>query len=318
MKLYDLVEPFNSGHLKVSEIHQIYFEEVGNPNGIPILYVHGGPGGSISESSRQFFDPQVYRVILFDQRGCGKSTPSAEIKENNTWELIKDIEKIRVHLNIDKWILFGGSWGSALSLIYAINYPKRVLGMILRGIYLARKEDNDYLYQNGACNYFPELYQEFRDFVPKNEQNNLVKAYNKLLNHKDLNIAYDAAYHWAKWELNLITLNPIPEMQEYLKDAKANLEIARLENHFFINNNFLEDDNYILNNSNKIKDIPTIIIHGRYDMDCRPVCAFLLAKQLNKCDLNFINASGHSAKEINIAEALVDATEKFKKIIGEK
>ena len=315
MELYPMIEPYNSGYLKVSQLHSIYFEEVGNPQGVPILFVHGGPGGGISPSSRQYFDPKYYRIILFDQRGCGKSLPSAEIKENTTFDLVKDIEKLRKHLNVKQWILFGGSWGSALSLIYSINYSQNVLGLILRGIYLGRKEDNEYLYQEGANFYFPDLFNEFKNFVAPNEQNHLIKSYHKYLNDTNLEIATKAAYHWAKWELSLITLNPILEIEEYLSDAKANLEIARLENHYFINNNFLSDDNYILNNANKIENIPTIIIHGRYDMDCRPIGAYLLAQKLKKCELNFINAAGHSSKDLPISEGLVNATEKFKSII---
>ncbi len=316
MELYEIVEPFNKGLLKVSDLHSIYFEEVGNKKGIPILFVHRGPGGGFDEKSRQYFDPKHYHVILFDQRGCGKSIPSAEIKENTTWDLVNDMEKLRKYLNIDKWILFGGSWGSALSLIYAINYPQNVSGLILRGIYLARDEDNHYLYQDGASNYFPELHDEFKGFIPKNKQADLIQAYHKYLNSSDQNIALKAAYHWAKWELSLITLNPLLELEKYLQDTKANLELARLENHYFVNHNFLDDDNYILNNAYKIKEIKTILIHGRYDMDCRPLGAYLLSKQLNNCELNFINAAGHSSKEKGIAEALVDATEKFKKLVN--
>ncbi|BAP39637.1 prolyl aminopeptidase [Metamycoplasma canadense] len=310
--MFEPIQPYKIGYLKVSDIHEIYYEEVGNPNGEPILFIHGGPGGGISESSRQYFDPKYYRIILFDQRGCGKSIPSAEIKENTTLDLVNDIEKLRKHIGIEKWILFGGSWGSTLSLIYAINFPKSVKGMILRGIFLGRSEDDEYLYQKGASFYFPEAYEEFSSFVKENERNDLIKAYNKYLNSKDLNIAYKAAYHWAKWELGLITMHPIAEIEEVLSNNKSNLELARLENHYFINHIFLED-NYILNNIEKIKNIPTIIIHGRYDMDCRPECAYLLHKKLNNSELNFVIA-GHSSKEDEIAKALINATEKFKNL----
>ncbi|AZZ65306.1 prolyl aminopeptidase [Metamycoplasma phocicerebrale] len=309
--MFEPIEPYKTNYLKVSDIHSLYYEEAGNPKGEPILFVHGGPGGGISESNRQYFDPKHYRIILFDQRGCGKSIPSAEIKENTTMNLISDIELLRKKLNIEKWILFGGSWGTCLSLIYAINYPNRVKGLILRGIFLGRREDDYYLYQKGASQYFPEAYKEFSSFIPKNERGDLIKAYSKYLNHKDINIAYKAAYHWAKWELGLITMNPLPDIETILENNKANLELARLENHYFVNHLFLDDDNYILNNIKNIENIPTIIIHGRYDMDCRPEGAYLLHNKLKKSKLNFVIA-GHSSREIEIANALVEATEEFK------
>ncbi|AXE61063.1 prolyl aminopeptidase [[Mycoplasma] phocae] len=312
MKLYDLIEPYNRGYLKVDEIHDIYYEEVGNPNGLPILFIHGGPGGGISESNRQYFDPKIYRVILFDQRGCGKSTPSACIQKNTTAHLVDDIERLREKLNIDKFILFGGSWGSALGLIYAINYPKRVAAMILRGVFLAREEDDRWLYQEGASYFFPEDYEEFISICSKSKRSNIISAYHELLNSENTEIAEKAAYHWAKWELGLITLNKLPMIEEILADKKANLELAKLENHYFYNHVFLEDRNYILNNVDKIKNIKTIIVHGRYDMDCRPVGAYLLHKVMSNSELRIIDESGHSSKEPKIAEALVDACEDLK------
>ncbi|TPI02953.1 prolyl aminopeptidase [Mycoplasma struthionis] len=312
MGLYDVIEPYNYGYLKVSDLHSIYYEEIGNPNGKPILFVHGGPGGGISESSRQYFDPKYYRVILFDQRGAGKSLPAAEIKENTTHDLIEDIEKLREFLKIDKWTLFGGSWGSTLSLLYAIKYPSKVNGMILRGIFLGRKEDDNWLYNKGASDYFPYEYEEYSSFVKPEERDDLILAYHKYLNHEDPKIAEQAAYHWAKWELSLITLIKSPILEEILSDKKANLALARLENHYFVNHIFLDDDNYILNNANKIENIKTIIIHGQYDMDCRPVGAYLLHQKLKNSSLRFIEASGHSTRDIKIAEALVLATEEFK------
>ncbi|ACF07409.1 Proline iminopeptidase [Metamycoplasma arthritidis] len=311
--LFNEIEPYNSGLLEVSDLHKIYYEESGNPQGQPILYVHGGPGAGTDSKSRQYFDPAHYRIIVFDQRGCGKSIPSAEIRENTTWTLVEDIEKLRKHLKIDSWILFGGSWGSCLSLIYAINYPHQTKALILRGIYLGREADNKFLYYEGSSKFWPEAYQEFISFIPEEERNNLIKAYHKYLNHQDPNIAAKAAYHWAKWELGMVALRQIPMLEEILSDSKATLEIARLECHFFFNNLFLDDDNYILNNVDKIANIPTIIVHGRYDMVCMPEAAYLLAKQLNKCSLRFIDESGHSSKEIGIASALVQATEEMKK-----
>ena len=318
-KLFKNIKPFNTGMLKVSEIHSIYYEESGNKKGVPILFVHGGPGSSSSDQSRRYFDPKFYRIIVFDQRGCGKSIPSAEIRENTTFDLVKDMEKLREHLNIESWILFGGSWGSTLSLIYSINHSKNVLGLILRGIFLGRKEDDYYLYQEGSSYYFPEAYEEYRNFIPKSEQANLIEAYNKYLNSSNLDIAYKASYQWAKWELGLITLNPIKNIEKILSsDKKSNLELARLENHYFINHLFLNDDNYILNNIEPIKNIKTIIIHGRYDMDCRPIGAFLLSKKMNNCELKIVDSAGHSTKDKPISNELVIATEKFKKYLKQR
>ncbi|WP_373436598.1 prolyl aminopeptidase [Metamycoplasma equirhinis] len=315
MKLYEINKPYNTGRLKVSGLHSIYFEEVGNPNGKPILFVHGGPGGGFSESASQYFDPKFYRIILFDQRGCGKSTPTACIEENTTLDLVSDIEKIREFLKIEKWTLFGGSWGSTLSLIYSIYHPKRVNGLILRGIFLGRKEDDNWLYQSGASFYFPKEYKEYSEVIEPSKRNNLISAYHELLNSKDEKIAENAAYHWAKWELGLITLNPIKEIEEILQDKKANLELARLENNYFYNHIFLEDDNFILVNCEKITHIKTIIIHGRYDMDCRPIGAYLLHKKMQNSDLRIIDGAGHSTREEAIAIALVTATEEFKNFL---
>lgn len=311
--LFDEIEPYNTGLLKVSDLHQIYYEESGNPQGQPILFVHGGPGGGTDSGSRQYFDPKHYRIILFDQRGCGKSLPSAEIRENTTWTLVEDMEKLRKHLNIESWILFGGSWGSCLSLIYAINFPERTKALILRGIYLGRKADDVFLYKEGPSKFWPEGYEEFVSFIPEEERDNLIKAYRKYLNHQDPSIAAKAAYHWAKWELGIVALKQLPMLEEILSNSKGTLEIARIENHFFFNNLFLDDDNYILNNASKIANIPTIIVHGRYDMVCMPEGAYLMAKKLNKCSLRFIDASGHSSKEAGISLALVQATEEMKK-----
>ncbi|MDD1359058.1 prolyl aminopeptidase [Metamycoplasma hyosynoviae] len=311
---YENTLPYNEGFLEVSKLHKVYFQELGNKNGVPILFVHGGPGGSPSSDSSRFFDPDHYRIIIFHQRGCGKSLPSSEIRENTTMDLVSDIEKLREHLKIDSWILFGGSWGSTLSLVYAINYSKRVKAMILRGIFLGRKEDQTFLYQEGSSYFFPDAYEEFANFVPADERKDLIKAYSKYLNSKNNKIAEQAAYHWAKWELGLITLYPIDILEEILLDKKANLELARLENHYFVNDLFLEDDNYILNNISKIKNIKTSIIHGRYDMDCRPESAYLLHKSLSNSTLHFVPAAGHSSKELGIAQALLDACEKFKSI----
>ncbi|RMA77570.1 proline iminopeptidase [Metamycoplasma subdolum] len=310
MEKYPLTEPFKKGFLNVSKIHTIYYEEVGNKDGEAVLYIHGGPGGSIKPEDRQYFDPKFYHAVLFDQRGCGKSTPSAEIKENTTLDLVEDIEKLRKYLGIEKWVVFGGSWGSTLSLIYAISHPERVKALVLRGVYLGTKEENEWLY-NQAKTFFPDKYEDLVSILDQKDTD-LIKAYYPLLNNKNKKIAQNAAYHWAKWELSLVALKQIPNLEEVLSNSKFNLEIARLENHYFHNDIFLED-NFILKNINKIKDIKTYIIQGRYDMVCPPISAYKISKKLNNCNLHFAPTSGHSSYEIEISEGLVDALEDLKK-----
>ncbi len=313
MKPYLNTEPYQNHFLKVSELHTIYVEECGNPDGEPVVFLHGGPGGSISEKSRRFFDPNYYRVILFDQRGCGKSTPFAELKENDIFHLVEDMEKIREYLNLSKWYVFGGSFGSTLALTYAIAYPKRVKSLILRGIFLGRDEDIKWLYQEGASYLFPDVFEPFKEHIEEHKQTDLVSAYYEKLTDKDENVRKAAAKKWSDWEGSIVTLLPPTDLG---KDCtQQDVSLARLECHYFANHMSWEDDNYILNRVQKIQDIPTYIVHGRYDVDCRPSGAYELHKRLAKSVLTFVDAAGHSPYEEGIMNRLLEIMEELKEQI---
>ncbi len=296
----------------IDYILSIYFEQVGNPAGKPIVFVHGGPGGGISEKSRVFFDSEYYNVILFDQRGSGKSRPFACMEENTTWHLVEDMEKLRKHLNIDKWVVFGGSWGSTLSLIYAINHPDVVKGLILRGIFLSRKEDIDWLFQEGCSYIYPDAFEKFAGHIDEAKRDDLVSAYYELLMSEDENTAMAAAKVWSAFEGSVVNLVPDEETISDFSEPEKALALARTECYYFYNDSFLKDDNYILNNTDKIKHIPTVIVHGRYDVDCRVSAAYELHKKLPDSKLIITQKSGHSSFEPENLEALRQATEAFK------
>lgn len=312
-ELYPEIEPYKSFTIKVSELHTIHVEEVGNPSGKPVIFVHGGPGGGVDQKHRRYFDPKVWRVILFDQRGCGKSTPFGELRENTTFDLVGDMEKIRTTLGIEKWHVFGGSWGSTLSLAYAITHPARVLSMVLRGIFLVRKKEISWFYQHGASMYYPEEWQEFLEPIPKAERYDMVSAYHKRLNSGDMNEVKTAARAWSKWEGATSKLKKDPNMVEEFSSDHFAYAFARIENHYFFNNAFFDGDEWILNNSKKIRHIPTIIVQGRYDMPCPPVSAYELHNALENSTLQFIEGAGHSASEPGIVNALVLATDEMGK-----
>ena len=308
LELYDEVKPYDSGYLKVSDIHEIYYEQCGNPDGIPIVYVHGGPGGGSGELARRFFDKDKYRIIIFDQRGCGRSKPFVELRENTTFDLVEDMEKLRKKLNVESWILFGGSWGTALSLVYAINYSEYVSGMILRGIFLARQEDVDWLYCGGAGYYFPQEFEKYISILNEEEKKDIIGSYMKYLGSNDMKVVSYYAKYWNDWETSCVALykREIPkEVTDY------DIAIARMECHYFYNKSFLPEDNYILNNIDKIKGIRTMICHGRYDIDCRPSGAYELYKKMYNCELVFVDASGHSSLEPAIASQLIEFTNKW-------
>lgn len=313
-KLYPEIEPYNTGMLKVSELHTMYYEEVGNPEGKPILFLHGGPGAGLSSDYRRYFDPEFYRIILFNQRGAGKSTPHAELRENTTAHLVSDIEKLREHLNIEKWIVLGGSWGTTLALNYAINHPSKVVGLILRGIFLGRKTDIDWLYQEGASNIYPDKWEEYYNLIPEEERGNMIKAYYKRLTSENEEERLKAAKAWSVWEGNVVNLIPNEKTIEEFGASSLALSMARTECHYFINNMFNESDNHILENTDKIKHIPCRIVHGRYDMDCRISGAWELHKLLPKSELIIVKDAGHSGMEPGILSELVQATDDFKKL----
>ena len=308
--LYPPIDPFAHHHLQVDAQHTLYIEESGNPNGTPVLFVHGGPGGGCSPTHRQFFNPNEYRILLFDQRGCGQSSPHACLDNNTTAHLIEDIEKIRHHLNIQKWILFGGSWGSTLSLLYAQTYPTHVLGLILRGLFLCREEDVNWFYQNGANRIFPEYWADFIAPVAPQNRHNMIDAYYDLLTSRNEVARMRAAEAWSIWEGRTSTLKTDPNLVSHFGEPHHALAMARIECHYFKHNAFIAP-NQILKHAKRIKDLPITIIHGRYDMVCPVNQAIELANELPKANLILSQTSGHSAFEPDICQALVNTTDQF-------
>lgn len=314
--LYPEIKPFKTKYLKVSDIHTIYLEQVGNPEGKPVIFLHGGPGGGLSDYYRQFFDPEYYRVFLFDQRGCGKSTPFAELKENTTWDIISDMELIREKYNIDKWLLFGGSWGSTLALSYAVKHPDRVTGMILRGIYLGQTYETDWLYQpGGASRVFPDEFNQYLSILHESEYANTVKAYYKRLTSDNEKIRNEAAKLWAVWEGSISKLYPDKDFIEDFGDPSKAVALSVLECAYFLNDLYFEYPDWLLDNLHTIKHIPTIIAQGRYDMVCPMEAAWKLKKRMPDADLRVITAAGHNMGEPGIKSELAQACEDFKKIL---
>lgn len=308
---YPEIEAFKTEFLKVSDLHTIYVEQAGNPKGKPVIFLHGGPGGGINPDYRRFFDPKHYHIILFDQRGSGLSTPAAELKENTTWDLVNDIEKIRTHLNIDKWIVFGGSWGSTLSLTYAQTHPEKVLGLVLRGIFLCRPSEIKWFYQEGASQIFPDVWEDFWNHIPASERSDMVKAYYKRLTSDDEQVRINAARVWSKWEAATSRLKVKMEAINEFDDAIYAQQFARIECHYFINNAFFKTDNWLIENVDKIRHIPTYIVQGRYDVVCPARSAWDLHKAWPESKLYIIPDAGHSATEPGIKSALIHATDAF-------
>ena len=309
VSLFPPIEAYNEFYLEVSSTHQVFVMESGNPNGKPVIIVHGGPGGGSSPVTRQLFNPDVYRMIQFDQRGCGKSLPFLSLEENTTQHLVSDMEKIREKLGIDQWLVFGGSWGTTLSLHYAIQYPERVKGLILRGIFLGRQEDTDWLYQKGASDFFPDQFEPYLNHIPVEEQDDLVTAYYKRLTSEDASIRLEAARQWARWEGGIVTLLPRETIRE--ESDEHMLAIAIMECHYFYHHCFVEDDNYILNHVDTLKEIPIKIVHGRYDVDCRPSGAYDLKQKLPHAELVFSTAAGHAQMEPSTVKELLRFAREF-------
>ncbi len=311
MNLYPTAELFNSFQLPVSDMHSIYVEESGNKNGKPVIFLHGGPGGGISSSYRQYFDPEKWRIIMFDQRGCGKSTPFAELKENTTWDLVEDIEKIRKHLRIDSWVVFGGSWGSTLSLAYSQTHPSSCKGLILRGIFLVRKKEIDWFYQEGANNIFPDRWESFLAPISPDKRNNLLKAYYEILTGDDHSKKIEAAKAWSTWEGSTVRLLLDENFIGDFSDEKFAEAFARIECHYFMNNCWFDSDNYLIENIDKIRNIPAVIVHGRYDIICPVVQAWDLHKAWPEADFHIIPDAGHSIYEEGIKNKLIEYTDKY-------
>lgn len=310
--LYPEIECYRSDFLSVSNIHSIYWEESGNPNGQPIIYLHGGPGGATSPQNRSYFNPEYYRIILMDQRGCGKSTPHASLEHNTTWDLVEDMEKLRHHLNIGEWILFGGSWGSTLALTYAIMHPLQVNALILRGIFLCRKKELRWFYEGEGTRYlFPDEWEKFSAVIPKEEQHNMIQAYYQRLTSNDVAVRKKAAFAWSGWEASTVCLRFDPTLfNDFTEDEHADA-FARIECHYFVNDVFFKTDNWILENISRIQHIPGIIVHGRYDVICPLDNAWELHKAWPISTLEIVPAAGHAGKEPGITDALVRATDFF-------
>ncbi|MBP48101.1 MAG: prolyl aminopeptidase [Myxococcales bacterium] len=302
--LYPECEPYDSGHLSVSGVHQVYWERSGNPKGVPVIFVHGGPGGGCSPWNRRLFDPAHWNVTLFDQRGCGRSTPHASLHENTTPDLIADMERLRRHLDVHKWLVFGGSWGSTLGLAYAQSYPERTLGLILRGVFLAGQDELDWFYGGGAGRVFPEAWAKFRGHVRPDERDDLLNAYYKRLRSSDPEIMVDAARAWTRWEMSCSRL--IPGHRE-VDDALA-LSLARIETHFFVHDAWLEP-NQLISGVDKIAHLPCTIVQGRYDMVCPPISAWRIAERWPKAKLQIVGQAGHSSLESGILSGLLNATD---------
>jgi len=313
--LFPAIQPGKTWQFDVSDTHSLYLEECGNPDGVPVVFLHGGPGGNCEPGHRRFFDPERYRIILFDQRGAGKSRPHADLEHNTTADLVGDLEKIREFLNIDKWVVFGGSWGSTLALVYAQTHSECVLGLILRGIFLARDADVKWFYQSGASRIFPEAWQHFLEPIPENEHEDLVTAYYHRLTSDNEIVRMGAAKAWSIWEGSAATLMPDKQVVDHFRDPHIALSIARIECHYFHHQSFLKA-NQILENMSVIKDIPGFIVHGRYDMICPIEQAILLKQHWPESRLRIIANAGHAATEPDISKALVDSCNRMLEILS--
>lgn len=313
--MYTHDAPFNSGFLKVSDVHSLHFEESGKKDGKPVIFLHGGPGGGTSATDRVYFDPSVYRVILLDQRGSGKSTPSACLEDNTTWDLVADIERLREYLKIDRWVVFGGSWGSTLSLAYAQTHPEPVKALILRGIFVLRRSELDFFYQNGASHIFPEAWDEYVAVIPEEERSDMMKAYHSRLNSKDETTRLEAARAWSKWEMSTSKLQTDPaDIAKAAEDDWANA-FARIENHFFVNGGWMRDGQLLEKQSiDKIRHIPTVIAQGRYDVVCPATTAWALKKAFPEAELVIVPDAGHSAREKPTSKLLKEFADRFREL----
>ena len=310
-ELYPPIEPYNQGKLQVSQLHTIHYEESGNPQGKPVIFLHGGPGGGITPMYRQYFDPQKWRIVIFDQRGCGKSTPYAELTENTTWDLVEDIEKLRTHLKIDKWVVFGGSWGSTLSLAYSQTYPDSCKGLILRGIFMLRPAEICWFYQEGASFIYPDAWQEYLKPIPPAERQDLLSAFYKRLTSKDKHIRLEAARAWSVWEASTSKLMPSESSIQRFGEEKFAEAFARIECHYFVNKGFLQTETQLLDNVDRIRHLPGVIVQGRYDVVCPMITAWELHQAWQEAEFIVIPDAGHSISEPGIKDALITASDRF-------
>lgn len=307
---YPPIEPYDSGMLDVGDGHQIYWERVGTPGAKPAVFLHGGPGGGCDADHRRVFDPAKYDVLLFDQRGCGRSLPHADLEANTTWHLVEDIERLREMCGVEKWQVFGGSWGSTLALSYAETHPERVSELILRGVYTLTKAELDWYYQYGVSEMYPDRWEQFIAPIPEAERDNLMAAYHRRLTGDNEAEKLACAKAWSQWEGSTISLNPAPDRVEDFGDDHFALAFARIENHFFTHGGWLEDGQ-LLRDAHKLNGIPGVIVHGRYDMPCPLRTAWELSKRWNEGELHIIEAAGHTMAEPGILDQLIRATDRF-------
>ena len=312
LNLYPKIKPYDSGFMDVDE-HHVYYEQCGNPDGKPAVFLHGGPGGGGSEEVRRFFNPDIYRIIVFDQRGCGRSKPHGCLENNTTWDLVSDIELLRKKLEINKWLVFGGSWGSTLSLAYAQTYPDSVSELVLRGIFLLREEELKWFYQDGSSRIFPEAWQEFVDIIAEDERDDLMGAYHRIFNSDDTAKKLAAAIAWTKWEASTISLSYSPTTVDEMSNPEFALAFALIENHYFINKGWFKTENQLIENIEIIRSIPSVIVQGRYDAVCPMKTAWELSQAWPEAEMIIAPASGHTAFEKEITHALISATDKFGK-----
>ena len=309
--LYPAIEPYMHARLPVGGGHEIYFEQCGNPNGRPALIVHGGPGGGSNATMRRYHDPSRYRIILFDQRGCGQSAPHASLDRNTTWDLVEDMERLRCHLGIDHWQLVGGSWGSTLSLAYAQRHPEQVTELILRGIFLLRRRELEWFYQEGCSWIFPDAFEAYQSVIPPEERGDMIAAYHRRLTHPDRAVQLEAAKAWSIWEGTTLSLYHDPERIKLFGADSYAIAFARIECHYFVNRGFFDRDDQLITDAGKLRGIPGVIVHGRYDVVTPVKNAWELKKAWPQADLTIVPDAGHSMTEPGIIHELVAATRRF-------
>ena len=314
--LYPSLEPRKTGRLAVSSLHELYWEESGHPDGLPVVALHGGPGGGSSPEMRRFFDPRRYRIILFDQRGCGRSTPHSELRENTTWDLVRDIETLRTHLGIKKWVVFGGSWGSTLALAYTAMHRKQVMGLLLRGVFLLKESEIHWFYQNGASNIFPDAFDRYVTPIPENERDDLLKAFYKRLTGKNASVRAEAAAAWARWEGETLSILGPKQRPPRFDEADFLDAFARIECHYFHNKGFFDTDGWLLDQAEKFGDLPGVIVHGRYDVVTPLSSAWALHKAWPKSQLKIVPDAGHSSLEPGIVSELIKASDMLAEKLG--
>jgi proline iminopeptidase len=312
--LFPEIEPYAQGNLRVSDLHTIHWEECGNPKGKPLVFLHGGPGGGIDPVYRRYFDPKKWRIVLFDQRGCGKSKPFAELRENTTWDLVADIERLRVHRGIDRWVVFGGSWGSTLSLAYAETHPDRTKALVLRGIFMLRRSELLWFYQDGASHIFPDAWESYLAPIPPRERGDMMQAYYKRLTSPNKQVRKQAAKAWSVWEGTTSKLHTDPALIKKFGGGRFADAFARIEAHYFVNKGFFRHDDQLLRNAGRLRKIPAVIVQGRYDVVCPATSAWALHRAWPEAKLIVVPDAGHSMTEPGIRSALIEEADRFARL----